>query len=87
MIGGLTQTLAASRAAEGGQCSSHFCVGGVVVRLTGDDSAAVELVPSLMAFRAAPGLPDIRVRVEWVDGLSSAPGLQLFDSGAHLAVI
>ncbi len=82
MIGGLTQTLAASRAAEGGQCSSHFCVGGVVVRLTGDDSAAVELVPSLMAFRAAPGLPDIRVRVEWVDGLSSAPGLQLFDSGA-----
>jgi hypothetical protein len=78
----LTQTVAASRAAGGGTCSSHFCVGGVVVRLTGDDSAAVELVPSLTAFRAEPGLPDIRVRVEWVDGLGAAPGLQLFDSGA-----
>jgi hypothetical protein len=77
----LTQE-AVSAAAEGARCSSHFSVGGVVVRLTGDDSAAVELVPSLMAFRAEPGLPDIRVRVEWTDKLAAAPGLQLFDSGA-----
>jgi hypothetical protein len=78
----LTQTLAGSRGADVGLCSSHFCVGGVVVRLTGDDTAAVELVPSLMAFRAEPRLPDIRVRVEWIEELSEAPGLQLFDSGA-----
>jgi hypothetical protein len=82
MIDGLTQALAAPRAAGDGRCSSHFCVGGVVVRLTGDDSAAVALVPSLMAFRAEPGLPDIRLRVEWTDKLNAAPGLQLFDSGA-----
>jgi hypothetical protein len=78
----LTQTLAASRSAGVGLCSSHFCVGGVMVGLTGDDSAAVELVPSLMAFRAEPGLPDIQVRVEWTDELTPASGLQLFDSGA-----
>jgi hypothetical protein len=76
------QILVASRAAGGGLCSSHFCVGGVMVRLTGDDSAAVALVPSLMAFQAKLGLPDIRVRVEWIDELGAAPGLQLFDSGA-----
>jgi len=57
-------------------------VGGVAVRLTGDDSAAVALVPSLRAFRVEPGLADIRVRVEWIDQLSAAPGAQLFDSGA-----
>jgi hypothetical protein len=82
MMGALTQTLAASPAVGVGRCSNHFCVGGVVVRLTGDDEAAVALVPSLKAFQSAPGLPDIGVRVEWVDGLSGAPGLQLFDSGA-----
>jgi hypothetical protein len=74
--------LASAGGENRGKCSSNFCVGGVVVRLTGDDSAAVELVPSLMAFRAQPGLPDIRVRVEWIDKLSAAPGTQLFDSGA-----
>jgi hypothetical protein len=78
----LTQTLAASRSAGVGLYSSHFCVGGVMVGLMGDDSAAVELVPSLMAFRAEPGLPDIQVRVEWTDELTPASGLQLFDSGA-----
>jgi hypothetical protein len=76
------QTLAAAREAGSSECSSHFSVGGVAVRLTGDDSAAVALLPSLMAFRAGPGLPDIRVRVEWIDQLSAAPGAQLFDSGA-----
>ena len=57
-------------------------MGGVAVRLTGDDSAAVALVPSLVAFRSEAGMPDIRVRVEWIEKLTSAPGLQLFDSGA-----
>ncbi|MGP0020697.1 MAG: hypothetical protein ACLPHP_19165 [Candidatus Sulfotelmatobacter sp.] len=76
------QTLATPRVSGSGGCRSHFSVGGVAVRLTGDDSAAVALVPSLMAFRAEPGQPDIRVRVEWIDKLSAAPGAQLFDSGA-----
>jgi len=73
---------AATPQGAGGSCSSDFCVGGVAVHLTGDDSAAVALVPSLMPFRSKPGQPDIRVRVEWIDRLSGAPGLQLFDSGA-----
>ncbi|HME35280.1 MAG TPA: hypothetical protein VKF84_08580 [Candidatus Sulfotelmatobacter sp.] len=79
MSDGLALTLAARGSA---MCSSDFCVGGVAVRLTGDDSAAVALVPSLVAFRSEAGMPDIRVRVEWIEKLTSAPGLQLFDSGA-----
>jgi hypothetical protein len=78
------QALATSRVTSGGtaRCSSQFSVGGVAVRLTGDDSAAVELVPSLLAFRSKPGRPDIRARVEWIDKLTAAPGAELFDSGA-----
>jgi len=76
------QVLATPWTAASAVCCDHFCVGGVSVRLTGDDSAAVTLVPSLMPFRAKSGFPDIDLRVEWVDKLSSAPGLQLFDSGA-----
>ncbi len=62
-------------------CSSHFCVGGVSVGLTGDESA-VTLVPSLVPFRIKSAPSDINIRVEWVHGLNSAHGLPLFDSGA-----
>ena len=61
---------------------TRFCVGGVSVRLIGEDSAAVALVPSLAPFRAELGLSDINIRVTWVDALTPAPGVQLFDSGS-----
>jgi len=77
----VTQIRSAVDSAGSAACS-HFCVGGVSVRLTGSDSAAVALVPSLMPFQARRGLSDVNIRVEWVGKLSAKPGLELFDSGA-----
>jgi hypothetical protein len=67
---------------SGHEHSARFCVGGVSVRLIGEDSAAVALVPSLAPFRAELGLSDINIRVMWVDELTASPGVQLFDSGS-----
>ncbi len=61
---------------------SQFCVGGVSVGLTGDDRAAVALVPSLAPFRAEMEFSDVHIRVKWVDELIPTAGLPLFDSGA-----
>jgi len=59
-----------------------FCVGGVSVRVTGDDSAATALTPPLEAFRVGPGLFDIEIQVERVAALPPMSGCQLFDSGS-----
>ena len=67
---------------SGAEHCTRFCVGGVSVRLIGEDSAAVALVPSLAPFRAELGPCDINIRVTWVDELTPAPGVQLFDSGS-----
>jgi len=67
---------------SGAEHCNRFSVGGVSVRLIGDDSAAVSLVPSLAPFRAGLGISDIDIRVTWVDELTPAPGVQLFDSGS-----
>ncbi len=67
---------------SGHEHSARFCVGGVSVRLIGEDSAAVALVPSLAPFRGKLGLSDINIRVLWVDELTASPGVQLFDSGS-----
>ena len=67
---------------SGAEHCTRFCVGGVSIRLIGEDSAAVALVPSLAPFRAELGLSDINIRVTWVDELSDSPGVQLFDSGS-----
>ena len=67
---------------SGAEHCTRFCVGGVSVRLTGEDSAAVALVLSLVPFRAEPESSDINIRVTWVDELTLAPGGQLFDSGS-----
>ncbi len=77
---------AATPQAAGGSCSSDFCVGGVAVHLTRDDSAAVGLVPSLMPFRSEPGQPDIRVRVEWTTNLGGRKGGSFRFGGALAAV-
>jgi hypothetical protein len=76
-----SQMLVTPSASASAKCSSHFCVGGVCVGLTGDH-AAVTLVPSLVPFRVKSTLSTVNIRVEWVDRLSSTPGLLLFDSGA-----
>jgi hypothetical protein len=60
----------------------QFSIGGVVVRLAGDDDAAVSLVPALEMFRAQAVESDIDVRVKWAENLQPARGRQLFDSGA-----
>lgn len=75
---------AASRAGAelGAEYCSQFRVGGVSVRLAGDDVAAVTLVPSLVPFQAETRFADIKIRVEWVDEVRSAPASQLFDSGS-----
>ena len=67
---------------SGAEHCTRFCVGGVSVRLIGEDGAAVALVPSLAPFRAEFGLSDINIRVMWVDKLTPALGAQLFDSGS-----
>lgn len=67
---------------SGAEHCTQFCVGGVSVRLIGEDGAAVALVPSLAPFRAELGLSDINIRVTWVDDITPAPGVQLFDSGS-----
>jgi hypothetical protein len=67
---------------SGAEHCTRFCVGGVSVRLIGEDGAAVALVPSLAPFRAELGRSDINIRVTWVDELTPAPGVQLFDSGS-----
>lgn len=65
-----------------GQWGSRFCIGGVTVGLSGEDSAAVTLVPSLRAFQSQSGTPDVNIRVERVSRLQSTAGRRLFDSGA-----
>jgi len=77
----LAQTRTPS-AAGGAAWSSQFSVGGVSVQLTGDDSAAVTLLPSLVPFRAEIGISDITIRVERAEKLGPSRGPRLFDSGA-----
>jgi hypothetical protein len=67
---------------SGAEHCTRFCVGGVSLRLIGEDSSAVALVPSLAPFRAELGLSDINIRVMWVDELTASLGVQLFDSGS-----
>jgi len=76
------QIRGAIRGSAESAASSHFCVGGVSVRVTGNDRSTVALVPSLIPFRARREVSDVNIRIERVSKLSPKPGLQLFDSGA-----
>jgi hypothetical protein len=60
---------------------SRFRIGGVSVEVAGERSADVALVPSLVPFRVAAGVPDIHIQVEWTDSLPPTAGRRLFDSG------
>jgi hypothetical protein len=62
--------------------ASQFAVGGVSVRVGSDDSAAVCLNPSLLAFEASAGFADINIRIEPFDELHSASASKIFDSGS-----
>jgi hypothetical protein len=61
---------------------SEFRVGGVSVRLAGQCSHDVTLVPSLEPFRAKVAISDISIRVEWADSLNPPAGRKVFDSGS-----
>jgi hypothetical protein len=62
---------------------SAFSVGSVSVGIDGECDADVNLVPPLESFRVEAEVPDIHIRIEWVDSLASASGnRRLFDSGS-----
>jgi hypothetical protein len=56
-------------------------VGGVSIRFTSTDSAAIPLIPPLEQFRVETGVPDIAIQVEWLGELPMNSARQLFDSG------
>lgn len=61
---------------------SGFRVGGVSIQMAGERSDDVVLVPSLEPFRVEGQTADIRIRVEWADGLFLSARRPVFDSGA-----
>ncbi len=61
---------------------SGFRVGGVSIQMAGERSDDVVLVPSLEPFRVEGHTADIRIRVEWADGLFLSARQPVFDSGA-----
>jgi hypothetical protein len=78
----LAQATADRRSGSGGDYRSQFSVGGVSVQLSGHDSAAVALVPSLAPFRGEAPVSDIDIQVEWTRELNLPTGSPLFDSAA-----
>jgi len=69
-----------SKLFEDGEYRSFFAVGAVSVEVTGNRRDAA-LVPSLLPFQIEQVIPDISIRVEWVDSLAPTSGCRLFDSG------
>ena len=69
-----------SKLFEDGEYRSFFAVGAVSVEVTGNRRDAT-LVPSLLPFQIEQVIPDISIRVEWVDSLAPTSGCRLFDSG------
>jgi hypothetical protein len=59
---------------------SQFRIGGVSVRVAGQNNDDVTLAPSLEAFRTETRVSDIEIQVEWAEKLDPAAGRQLFDS-------
>jgi hypothetical protein len=59
---------------------THFSVGGICLRVAGDHSVDVSLVPSLLPFRSDPGKSDIQIRVERVPNLQPTRRNRVFDS-------
>ncbi len=62
--------------------SSEFRVGGVSVRVEGQNGDDVTLVPSLEPFRATAYASDINILIEWADKLRPPARRPLFDSGS-----
>lgn len=60
---------------------TQFSIGGVTVEALGDCPDDVALVPSLLPFETDSDEPDIRIRVEWKDGLIPQNRAPSFDSG------
>jgi hypothetical protein len=66
-------------------CAAHrvcFSIGGVSVRLQGEDAADIALDRSLNLFRAEEVDPDISMSVEWVESLPRNLRRPIFDSGS-----
>src|SRR6202030_3550043 len=61
---------------------SQFRIGGVSVRVVGQDNDDVILVASLETFRTVTPISDIDIQVEWTDKFDPAAGRQLFDSNS-----
>ena len=61
--------------------STQVRVGGVSIRFTSADSAAIALIPALEQFQVETGVPDIAIQVEWLRELPMNCARQLFDSG------
>ncbi len=67
---------------QGAAYSSCFRIGGVSVRLSGDDPASVVLTSPLLPFTSESEKAEIDLRVEWVERLCSQADSPSFDSGA-----
>jgi hypothetical protein len=61
---------------------SQFRIGGVSVRVGGQNNVDASLPPSLDPFRTATRISDIDIQVEWSEKLDPAAGRQLFDSNS-----
>jgi len=61
--------------------TNAFEIGGVRVRLCGESSADVELMPPLQPFQASSTQFDIDVQVEWVPRIPPSSNRKSFDSG------
>ena len=61
--------------------SCQFQIGGIAVRMNGENSADVTLVRSLEPFRAKAGISDISIHIERVTDLPTVSKRPLFDSG------
>jgi hypothetical protein len=81
-MAGLAQDSSNADMELGAEYYNQFAVGGVSIRLTSKDDAAVTLVPALLPFQAESEASDITIRIEWLDELQPAPASPLFDSGS-----
>ena len=61
---------------------SEFRIGGVSVRVAGQNLDDVTLVPSLAPFQIKAQGSDITIQVEWAERLGPPAGRPLFDSGS-----
>ena len=61
---------------------SEFRIGGVSVRVAGQNFDDVTLVPSLAPFQIKAQGSDITIQVEWAERLAPPAGRPLFDSGS-----